>query len=47
MDDIARIAFDHAPVGIVMTRHRVIEACNQTFCDLSGYGMDALLLVEL
>ncbi|MDX5381383.1 MAG: PAS and helix-turn-helix domain-containing protein [Rhodobacterales bacterium] len=43
MDDIARIAFDHAPVGIVMTRHRVIEACNQTFCDLSGYGMDALL----
>ena len=43
MDDIARIAFDHAPVGIVMTRHRVIEQCNATFCDLSGHGMDALL----
>ncbi len=43
MDDIARIAFDHAPVGIVMTRHRVIEQCNTTFCDLSGYASAALL----
>lgn len=43
MDDIAGIAFDHAPVGIVMTRHRVIDACNATFCDLSGYPQDALL----
>lgn len=43
MEDIARLAFDRAPVGIVMTRHRVIEECNATFCDLSGYGMDALL----
>ncbi|MEE4348173.1 MAG: PAS and helix-turn-helix domain-containing protein [Paracoccaceae bacterium] len=43
MDDIASLAFDHAPVGIVMTRHRVIEACNATFCDLSGYPQAALL----
>jgi PAS domain S-box-containing protein len=43
MDEIARIAFDHAPVGIVMTRHRVIEACNSTFCALSGYPSAALL----
>jgi PAS domain S-box-containing protein len=43
MDDLSRIAFDHAPVGIVMTRHRVIEECNATFCDLSGYPAAALL----
>jgi PAS domain S-box-containing protein len=43
LDQITRLAFDHAPVGIVMTRHRVIERCNATFCDLSGYSSAALL----
>jgi len=43
LDDITRLAFDHAPVGIVMTRYRMIERCNATFCDLSGYPSGALL----
>lgn len=43
MDEINRLAFDHAPVGIVMTRHRVIESCNITFCELSGYPPQALI----
>ncbi|MFU8881275.1 MAG: LuxR C-terminal-related transcriptional regulator [Rhodobacterales bacterium] len=42
-ESITQIAFDHAPVGIVMTRHRVIESCNATFCALSGYRADQLL----
>lgn len=43
LDDITRLAFDQAPIGIVMTRHRVIERCNTTFCDMSGYPATALL----
>lgn len=41
--DPTRLAFEHAPIGIVMTRHRVIESCNTTFCRLSGYAADHLL----
>ena len=43
MDDLARLAFDAAPVGIVLTEHRVIGACNDSFCTLSGYPRAALI----
>lgn len=41
--DLTQLAFDHAPVGIVMTSHRVIDSCNATFCRISGYAAGELL----
>lgn len=41
--DIAQLAFEHAPVGLVLTRHRIIASCNATFCALSGYRRDQLV----
>lgn len=37
------LAFDAAPVGLVLTENRVIRACNRTFCELSGYRRDELI----
>ncbi len=37
------LAFDSAPVGIVLTENRVILACNQTFAAIFGYGKDELI----
>ncbi len=37
------IAFEAAPVGIVMTEHRVIRACNRGFAEMLGYEKSALL----
>ncbi|OWU85788.1 LuxR family transcriptional regulator [Oceanicola sp. 22II-s10i] len=37
------MAFDHAPVGIVLTERRVIGACNLTFAELFGWERDALI----
>jgi len=34
---LAKIAFDGAPIGIIMTHNRVITTCNQTFADIVGY----------
>ena len=42
MNQADQIAFDHAPIGIVMTEERVIKSCNQTFCDIFGYHRDKL-----
>lgn len=36
------LAFEFAPVGIVLTEERVIRTCNQTFATLFGYEKDAL-----
>lgn len=41
--EIDRLAYDHAPIGIVLTAHRIIESCNTTFSALSGYAKDQLL----
>ena len=38
MDQHAAFGFEHAPVGLVLTRHRLIEACNATFAALFGYA---------
>ena len=35
-------AFQEAPVGIVMTQHRVIRFCNRAFADMFGYTADEL-----
>ncbi|KAB7616393.1 PAS and helix-turn-helix domain-containing protein [Amylibacter sp. SFDW26] len=35
--DYTILAYDYAPVGIVLTENRIIRSCNQTFADLFGY----------
>ncbi len=37
------LAFDLAPVGIVLTENRVIRTCNTTFADMFGYAKSELL----
>ena len=41
--DICGLAFEAAPVGIVLAENRVIRALNQKFADLSGYRRKELL----
>ena len=40
---LTRLAFEQAPVGIVLTEKRVIRACNATFCSMFGYESDQLI----
>ncbi|MBV1865266.1 MAG: LuxR C-terminal-related transcriptional regulator [Rhodobacteraceae bacterium] len=40
---LAEIAFEAAPIGIVMTQDRVITVCNETFADLVGYDPATLI----
>ncbi|WP_127104485.1 helix-turn-helix transcriptional regulator [Pararhodobacter zhoushanensis] len=41
--DLARLAYDSAPTGIVLTEQRVIRTCNATFAQLLGYQVDELV----
>jgi PAS domain S-box-containing protein len=41
--DYAKLAFDHAPVGLVVTESRVIRACNPAFSAMFGYRIDELV----
>lgn len=46
MDDMTREmleAFDAAPLGIAVSRHRVLTSCNIPFCALLGYQRAELL----
>lgn len=36
--DFGALAFEHAPVGIVITENRVIRGCNPAFAEMFGYG---------
>lgn len=38
-----QIAFDLAPVGLCVSRHRVIEFCNSTFARQFGYEVEELV----
>ena len=40
--DFAGIAFDFAPVGLVVTESRVIRDCNHAFCAMFGYRAEEL-----
>ncbi len=42
-DDIIALAFDEAPVGIVLTENRIIRALNARFADLTGYSRSDLI----
>ena len=35
--DLAELAFEHAPVGLVVTENRVIRECNSAFAEMFGY----------
>lgn len=43
MDDLTQIAFDAAPIGLVLTEDRIIRACNATFVQMSGHTAGALV----
>ncbi len=40
---LEQAAFDHAPVGLVLTEYRIIGACNTTFADLVGIPKQSLI----
>ncbi len=42
-EDLIRLAFDEAPVGIVLTENRIIRALNARFAELTGYAREDLL----
>jgi PAS domain S-box-containing protein len=42
-DDLSALAFEHAPIGLVVTESRVIKGCNPAFAQMFGYGVDDLL----
>ena len=41
--DLTLLAFEEAPIGLVMTEDRVITACNKTFCEISQHSKEELL----
>jgi PAS domain S-box-containing protein len=38
-----RLAFEEAPVGMVLSRHRIIVDCNARLCEMFGTTRDALI----
>jgi PAS domain S-box-containing protein len=38
-----RLAFEHSPVGMVLSRHRIIMDCNARLCEMFGAMRDALV----
>lgn len=42
MQDLAAIAFDHAPVGLIYSEDRIILRCNLRFAEMFGNERDAL-----
>lgn len=42
-DDLERLAFEFAPIGIVLTEDRVIRQCNRQFATMFGYQPDELI----
>lgn len=42
-DDLSVLAFQNAPIGLVVTASRVIKGCNPAFADMFGYSIEELL----
>lgn len=40
--DFAALAYDFAPIGLVLTENRVIRDCNVAFAEMFGYSADEL-----
>ncbi|MEM8701497.1 MAG: PAS domain-containing protein [Pseudomonadota bacterium] len=43
MDELDALAFDHAPMSIALTEHRIIRTCNRGFADMFGYSKADLI----
>ena len=43
MCDFGLLAFETAPVGIVLAENRVIRSCNKTFANMLGYHVENLV----
>lgn len=43
IDELERLAFLHAPIGIVITENRIIRQCNLQFASMFGYQTDELI----
>ncbi len=43
MNEFETLAFDHAPMGIALTEHRIIRTCNLSFADMFGYKKPDLI----
>lgn len=41
--DISELAFENAPIGLVVTESRVIKGCNPAFAGMFGYTVDELV----
>ena len=41
--DLSVIAFQNAPIGLVVTESRVIKGCNPAFAEMFGYAVEELL----
>ena len=41
-DTLDLLAWEHAPVGIVMTENRIIRTCNPAFAEMFGFTVDQL-----
>lgn len=41
--ELAELAFEFAPVGLVVTENRIIRACNQSFAKMFGYAPPELV----
>jgi len=37
------LGFEHAPIGLTVARHRIIERCNARFCETFGFERDKLI----
>jgi PAS domain S-box-containing protein len=42
-ESLETLAFEHAPVGIVLTENRIIRACNLTFAQMFRYRREELI----
>ncbi|MFP1630343.1 LuxR C-terminal-related transcriptional regulator [Zhengella sp. ZM62] len=42
-DDLDRMAYELAPIGIVMTENRIIRACNPAFAEMFGHRRETLI----
>jgi PAS domain S-box-containing protein len=45
--DLRNIAFEHAPIGLAILKHRKIQDCNHMFCDMFGGDLDRLRLASI
>ncbi|MEQ9696000.1 PAS and helix-turn-helix domain-containing protein [Shimia sp. SDUM112013] len=41
--DLKDVAFEEAPIGIVLSQNRIIQTCNRTFANMLGYDQTALI----